>query len=228
MESNILNLAYGQFESNGKFDIPIIKSEQIDDLKSSKLVGFNFAKSCKDCSNAGVHFFLHDYQFERIWNYPQRYIETFKKFKFILSPDFSPYTDMPKATKIFNVYRNRWCGRYYQTQGIKVIPIGARLMELNILKILFEEKEKKTMTEFKNIEKFENWLKSVLKDYTGDTDADEIDAWLEDVEHQYGETAAKHYEICGVCTKSGNSECYYYDVEIDKPEEDVFELTFIF
>lgn len=122
MERNILNLGYGQFEGSGNYDIPIIKIDSIPNLENSKLIGFNYAKSCKDCVNKGVHFFLHDYQFERIWNYPQRYIDIFKKFEFILSPDFSPYADMPKATKIFNVYRNRWVGRYYQLQGIKVIP----------------------------------------------------------------------------------------------------------
>ena len=70
----------------------------------------------------GVHFYLHDYQFERVWNNPKKYIEILKRYKFVLSPDFSPYSDMPKATKIFNVYRNRWCGRFWQEHGINVIP----------------------------------------------------------------------------------------------------------
>ena len=29
---------------------------------------------------------------------------------------------MPKALKIYNVYRNRWCARYWQEYGINVIP----------------------------------------------------------------------------------------------------------
>lgn len=123
MEANVLNLAYGQFDCNGKYDIPIIKSNDIDNIENTKLIGFNFARTRKQYQpNTGVHFFLHDYHFECLWHYPQRYIETFKRYKYILSPDYSPYADMPKATKIFNVYRNRWVGRYYQEQGIKVIP----------------------------------------------------------------------------------------------------------
>lgn len=40
----------------------------------------------------------------------------------MLSPDFSPYSDSPKAIQIYNVYRNRWCARYWQEYGINVIP----------------------------------------------------------------------------------------------------------
>ena len=29
---------------------------------------------------------------------------------------------MPKVLKAYNVYRNRWCGRYWQDFGIDVIP----------------------------------------------------------------------------------------------------------
>ena len=38
------------------------------------------------------------------------------------SPDFSPYADMPRVASMFNIYRNRWVGRYYQEQGIRVVP----------------------------------------------------------------------------------------------------------
>ena len=34
----------------------------------------------------------------------------------------SIYDDYPLTLQLFNVYRNRWCGRYWQFQGIKVIP----------------------------------------------------------------------------------------------------------
>ena len=122
LEQNVCNLAYAQFEGIGKFDIPRIYPTHIDNLKDIPLQGFNFALKEKHPENIGVHFFLHDYQFERVWNYPDRYIDVLNKFAFVLSPDFSPYADMPKALKIYNVYRNRWCARYWQEYGINVIP----------------------------------------------------------------------------------------------------------
>jgi hypothetical protein len=119
--NNILNLEYAQFEGDGKYDIPVIKKQNIKDIEETDLMSFNYCLSTPkyDC---GVHFYLHDYQFERVWNNPEKYIEILKRYKFVLSPDFSPYSDMPKATKIFNVYRNRWCGRLWQEHGINVIP----------------------------------------------------------------------------------------------------------
>lgn len=122
MEQNICNLAYAQFEGDGDYDIPMLLPTHIDNLADIPLQGFNYALKEKNPENIGVHFFLHDYQFERVWNYPDRYTEVLSRFAFVLSPDFSPYSDMPKALKIYNVYRNRWCARYWQEYGITVIP----------------------------------------------------------------------------------------------------------
>ena len=121
-EQNIHNLAYAQFPGVGDYGIPEMLSTHINNLQDIPLQGFNYALKEKNAENIGVHFFLHDYQFERVWNYPDRYTEILKKFSFVLSPDFSPYADMPKVLKAYNVYRNRWCGRYWQDFGIDVIP----------------------------------------------------------------------------------------------------------
>ena len=40
----------------------------------------------------------------------------------MLSPDFSPYGDMPMATQIFNHYRKHWVAVYMQECGLTVIP----------------------------------------------------------------------------------------------------------
>lgn len=122
LEQNILNLAYAEFDGVGEYDMPDMYPTHVDDLEHIPLQGFNFALKEKNPENIGVHFFLHDYQFERVWKYPDRYIEVLKKFKFVLSPQFSTYNDMPKMVQMFNVYRNRWCGRYWQEHGITVIP----------------------------------------------------------------------------------------------------------
>ena len=122
LEQNILNLGYAQFDGVGDYGIPEMFPTHLDNLKDIPIQGFNFALKEKHPETIGVHFFLHDYQFERVWKYPDRYIELLRKFAFVLSPDFSPYSDMPEVLKIYNVYRNRWCGRYWQEHGITVIP----------------------------------------------------------------------------------------------------------
>ena len=122
LEQNILNLSYAQYDGVGEYDFPMMHKTHVDNLKDIPIQGFNFALKEEHPENVGVHFFLHDYQFERVWKYPDRYVDVLKKFAYVLSPDFSPYADMPKALQIYNVYRNRWCGRYWQDNGITVIP----------------------------------------------------------------------------------------------------------
>lgn len=67
-------------------------------------------------------FFIDDYQFERVWNDPDKYIDILAEYECILSPDFSLYMDMPMPMKIWNIYRSRFIGAFYQAHGIKVIP----------------------------------------------------------------------------------------------------------
>ena len=45
-----------------------------------------------------------------------------RKFDCVLSPDFSLYLNMPMAVKIWNVYRSRAIGSFWQSQGLNVIP----------------------------------------------------------------------------------------------------------
>ena len=100
------------------WQMPIIKN---DNFIPSKLIGFNYVKTSKE-KNVGIHFYLDDYQFERLWNKPEEYVDILKQYECILSPDFSLYMDMPMPMKIWNIYRSRLIGQYYQSQGIKVIP----------------------------------------------------------------------------------------------------------
>ena len=79
-------------------------------------------RSPEEKQKTGIHFFRDDYKFERIWNTPEKYIEKLAEYACVLSPDFSPYGDMPMATQIFNHYRKHWVAVYMQECGLTVIP----------------------------------------------------------------------------------------------------------
>ena len=113
-----LDLVDIENSTNNFWQMPIIKKEE---FIPEDLIGFNYAKTNKE-KNVGIHFYLDDYQFERLWNNPEEYIDILKQYECILSPDFSLYLDMPMPMKIWNVYRSRQIGAYYQQLGIKVIP----------------------------------------------------------------------------------------------------------
>ena len=116
-----------QFDSvsHGKFRIPIIKKSELtdDDFMNLLLLGFDRTKADDGhLSDRIVHFFLYDYKFESIWKTPDKYIERLKPYKAVLSPDFSMYTEMNPAMQLYNVFRNRWCGAYLVSKGLRVIP----------------------------------------------------------------------------------------------------------
>lgn len=102
----------------GKWEMPIIYK---DDIIPRDLIGFNYAKTSKS-KDLGIHFYIDDYQFERIWVEPSKYVDMLSKYECILSPDFSLYLDMPLPMKIWNTYRGRYIGQYYQKRGIKCVP----------------------------------------------------------------------------------------------------------
>ena len=101
----------------GEYNMPVIKREDIE--LNTNTVSFN-NRTQKEC--VAIHFFIDDYQFDRIWNNPGRYVEMFKKYDYICSPDYSLYLDFPKALQIYNSFKKQYLGAFFQSQGIKVVP----------------------------------------------------------------------------------------------------------
>ena len=112
------NLEKGRFECIGAFDIPHLSPTS---RKTDIFIPFNEAKS-RQKKDAGIHFFIDDYQFQRLWTNIGQYVQLFSSFKQIMTPDFSLYTDFPTPLQIYNHYRKHWIGAYLQALGIDVIP----------------------------------------------------------------------------------------------------------
>lgn len=94
------------FPGVGKYGIPEIKPET--DIRIDKLewIPVNYALTAKDKATKGVHFYKDDYQFERFWNNPDKYIPLLQQFGAVCSPDFSLYSDMPLAVQLFMHYKS--------------------------------------------------------------------------------------------------------------------------
>lgn len=102
----------------GKYGMPILEPV---DFVPKRLLPFNYAKSATDTAQT-LHFFIDDYQFERLWNSPNKYLELIQQFDGVLTPDFSMYMDMPLPMQIWNEYRRRALGNYWQRNGVWVVP----------------------------------------------------------------------------------------------------------
>ena len=118
-------LLRNQFPGRGKFQIPVIPKfqEQLGDLDDLLLIGYD-KTNLEDQKHLDrmVHFFLYDYRFERVWKNPDSDIEKLSRYRAVLSPDFSMYLEMAPVMQLYNVFRNRWCGAYWASKGIRVIP----------------------------------------------------------------------------------------------------------
>lgn len=107
------------FPGVGALDMPSLAPETCG---VTEFIGFHCAKSCKNPQDKGIHFFIGDYQFSRLWTNPDAYIDLLKKFQCVFTPDFSIYADFPRAIQMYNHYRKHWLGAYWQTNGLRVIP----------------------------------------------------------------------------------------------------------
>lgn len=104
-------LLRNQLKGNGKYQIPIIPkfNSKDDDFVELRLIGFDKTKlENNNHLDRMVHFFLYDYKFDRVWKTPDIDLEKLKRYRAVLSPDFSMYTEMAPVMQLYNTFRNRW------------------------------------------------------------------------------------------------------------------------
>lgn len=102
----------------GLFEFPLIRPT---DVVPNRLVSFPKSLACPD-HDQWVHFYVEDYEFERIWRNPRRYLPALSRFNGVVLPDFSVYRDMPYVMQLWNIYRSRAIGCWLQANGVPVIP----------------------------------------------------------------------------------------------------------
>ena len=73
------------------------------------------------CNICG-HFFTSDSNFESYWNYPFRSIRFLQQLKYVLSTDFSLYSNMLLMQKLWNSFRNKLMSAFFQRNNINLIP----------------------------------------------------------------------------------------------------------
>ena len=127
METEKFNRNYDVFHArlvenadyNGYIELPVIRTSN---LIPNRVVTFSKAMS-KDWRDfdCWVMFYEYDVKFERLWNAPDKYLKKLKRFKGIISPDFSLYRNMPLVMQMWNTYRGRALASWLQSNGAEVI-----------------------------------------------------------------------------------------------------------
>lgn len=112
-----------KFYSCGKYQFPLIHKQNIN-LDNISLIACSDTRSDDNETNRkrGVHFFTDDYRFEGIYKNPQKTLRKYSQYAFLLTPDYSTYSDMSLWRQLESVAHNRWVGAYWQSHGLTVIP----------------------------------------------------------------------------------------------------------
>ena len=122
MRSNQLFMR-NEYAGRGKWGIPLVKKQFLD-VNNLSLIACSDTKSNDYSGNTknGVHFFVDDYRFNGVYNNPEKSLAKYSQYAFLLTPDFSTYADMSLWRQLESVAKNRWCGAYWQSKGLTVIP----------------------------------------------------------------------------------------------------------
>ena len=111
------NLDLGRFEIAGEYGIPRLYPVHLDER--IEWIRFNHALKEQSRSRLGVHFFIDDYLFLRVWNDPVRYAMFLQGFRAVMTPDFSLFADYSRAVQIYNHWRKHQLGAYWQQLGLR-------------------------------------------------------------------------------------------------------------
>lgn len=111
-----------QFKPHGKYGFPLIRASDVklDDVGLIACTN-TIADDC-EYFDFGVHFFVDDCEFDDLYDNPEKTLAIYSQYRFCCTPDYSVYAEMPIWRQIESVAKNRWCGAFWQTRGIKVVP----------------------------------------------------------------------------------------------------------
>lgn len=105
-------------EYDGDDEFPRVRTSR---LLPNRVITFSEALKTKDYDQ-WVVFYEHDYQFIRVWNQPKRYLKILKRFRGVVTPDFSLYRRMPICMQKWSIYQSRALGHWWNENGLEVIP----------------------------------------------------------------------------------------------------------
>jgi hypothetical protein len=84
--------------------------------------GIDSTSGMKDISNVIIAFYCWDHYFESWWDKPEVFSAKALNsgIKYICTPNFSQWGNRPRAVNLYELYRSRSLGRYFQEVGLKI------------------------------------------------------------------------------------------------------------
>lgn len=117
-----LNLLKMSVETDNALGVPAVLPVQLSQLPNVPLLPWRSIKFDRITKQQAVHGFVDDYRLETSWNSPERGLKYAQQFAFACSPDFTLSPEYPLALNFYQLYRARWVARYWQNNGVLVVP----------------------------------------------------------------------------------------------------------
>lgn len=128
------------FPSTLKYGMPALKPDMLGDVPKGILtwggkfisaeaenymvVYHNVSTAGLDFSKCVLSFYTRDYKFEQVFvdiaTEAERFLQ--QRWLSIVAPNFSLMPQDPLIVQMYQVYKSRFCGRYFQEIGFRVIP----------------------------------------------------------------------------------------------------------
>lgn len=104
--------------TDNEYGIPMLDLNMQADHLEAPFMGWG-TKARKNRMTGTYHFYVDDSRFEQVWRNPINIANS--ACYAIVEPNFSVYTDMPKAVALWQMFRKRWITRWLQSIGVKAI-----------------------------------------------------------------------------------------------------------
>lgn len=111
-----------QFPGSGKFSMPLVRKQAIKLDNIGLIACTNTIPDDEEYFDFGVHFFVDDYDFGNVYEHPEKTYPLYSQYRFCCTPDYSVYGEMPPWRQIESISHSRWCGAWWQSKGMSVIP----------------------------------------------------------------------------------------------------------
>ena len=103
---------------DGKLEFPMLHTSH---LIPKKVITFSEALHSREY-DAWVVFYEDDAKLMRVWNNPRKYLRILKRFRGVISPDFSLYRNMPLIMQGWMKYMSNALAHWWSDRGIEIIP----------------------------------------------------------------------------------------------------------
>jgi len=103
-------------------EYPILREEFISKEIPKKIIPFDKSKEVKNRKDYYVCFYCADETFNKIYNYPKRYLKFLSTFAGVITPDWSIHEDLPIIKQKENMNKNLEFAYFLGNNGIPIIP----------------------------------------------------------------------------------------------------------